>query len=98
MGDWIPIKFRPMTEEERAYVNEYSDFTLRDETMMLDCPLPDDGQEVIVSVRGRERSWVELDIFERDSAYMCGFESNDISDIEAWQPLPEPYKAESLED
>ena len=88
---WIPIKTRPMTEEEKEHFFEYADSRCDDTYTILDCPLPDDGQEVILSVNG----YVSTDIFCRDSAYGCYFESYDIDDVDAWMPFPESYKAES---
>lgn len=90
---WIPIKTRPMTEEEKEHFFEYADRRCDDTYTILDCPLPDDGQEVILSVNG----YVSTDIFCRDSADGCYFESYDIDDVDAWMPLPEPYKTESEE-
>ena len=87
---WIPIKTRPMTEEEKEHFFEYADSRCDDTYTILDCPLPDDGQEVILSVNG----YVSTDIFCRDSADGCYFESYDIDDVNAWMPLPQPYKAE----
>jgi len=88
---WIPIKTRPMTEEEKEHFFEYADSRCDDTYTILDCPLPDDGQEVILSVNG----YVSTDIFCRDSADGCYFESYDIDDVDAWMPFPEQYKAES---
>ena len=50
---WIPIKTRPMTEEEKEEIgHEYA--------FMYDCPLPDDGQDVLITdCYGN----VEVDIF-----------------------------------
>ena len=87
---WIPIKTRPMTEEEKEHFSEYADSRCDDAYTMLDCPLPDDGQEVIVSSNG----YVGTDIFCRDSTDGCYFEGYDIDDVDAWMPLPEPYKEE----
>ena len=84
---WIPIKTRPMTEEEKEHFSEYADSRCDDNYTMLDCPLPDDGQEVIVSSNG----YVGTDIFCRDSADGCYFEGYDIDDVDAWMSLPQPY-------
>lgn len=89
--EWIPIRFRKMTEEEkRAFLAEtYSIYTDAPE-VMYDCPLPDDGQEVLVTTRTGE---VETDIFCNDDG--CYFEYNcDPDDITAWMPMPKPYKEE----
>jgi hypothetical protein len=81
-GEWIPITTRPMTEEEKTcYQNEYGG-------KILNCPLPDNGQEVLISFNGN----VYIDTFWNDDCNY--FEDFDINEVDAWQPLPEPYKAE----
>jgi hypothetical protein len=82
---WIPIKTRPLTEEEKEEIgHEYA--------FMYDCPLPDDGQEVLITdCYGN----VEIDTFCRDHEGFY-FENNcDDGEVIAWQPKPEGYKAES---
>lgn len=86
---WIPLTRRPMTAEEREYYKaelEYYDYA-----EIFNCPLPDDEQEVLITMNG----WVSIDTFSRDSDGGCSFEGYDIDDIRAWMPLPEPYKTES---
>ena len=85
---WIPIKTRPMTEEEKEEIgHEYA--------YMYDCPLPDDAQDVMITdCYGN----VEVDTFYRDYEG-CYFETNcDDGEVIAWMPLPQPYKAESEEE
>ena len=82
---WIPIKTRPLTKEEKEeFGHEYA--------YMYDCPLPDDGQDVLIT------DWcgnVEIDTFCRDYDAFY-FETNcDDGEVIAWMPLPTPYKAES---
>ena len=90
IGRWIPLKTRPMTDEESAY---YMD-RVGCEAKMFDCPLPDDGQEVLISWCG----YVCVDIFARDDRDGCYFEGVDIDDVDAWMPLPEPYVARESEE
>ena len=85
-GEWIPIKYRPMTEEEKneiveEYGKDYGDIE------MFDCSLPDDGQEVLIST-----PWgIVITAFYTDYGYYFdGYE--DKGDVVAWMPLPEPYK------
>ena len=85
---WIPFTKRPMTDEEREYYREWSDI---EDAMIFDCPLPEDGQEVLVSYN----DCVYVDVFCKD--YECYFEGVDIDDVDAWMPLPEPYKGERNE-
>lgn len=79
-GEWIPIKTRPLTEEEKE---EYPDFSF-----MYDCQMPEDQQEVLVSTK-----WgVRTDIYYKD-VDGCYFENYcDEDDVLAWMPFPQPYK------
>lgn len=84
-GEWIPIVTRPMTEEEKEeYLGEYDP----NEIEMYACPIPEDGQEVLVTTRFGD---VTTDTFYRDDGYY--FETYcDDGEVIAWQPKPEPYK------
>lgn len=84
---WIPIKTRPMTEEEKEEIgHEYA--------YMYDCPLPDDGQEVLITdCYGN----VEIDTFCRDHEGFYFEDNCDDGEVIAWMPKPEGYKAESEE-
>ena len=87
-GEWVPITYRPMTDEEKEHYSVQVGCDKEDLDTMLDCRLPDDGEEVLITVFGE----VETDIFYRD-VDGCSFENRDIEDVRAWMPLPEPYKA-----
>ena len=97
-SQWIPVKTRPMDEEERAewseklgseklgYDIEY------EEAVIYISPLPDDGQEVLTCSR---YGTVQIDRFENDPDYGCFFEENgDMDGIVAWMPLPMPWRGE----
>ena len=89
MSKWIPIKTRPLTEDEKA---RYKDLGY-DESIefMYDCSLPDDGETILITDKWGN---VDTDTFYRDDG--CYFEDyNGEHDVIAWMPLPEPYKAES---
>ena len=83
MDKWIPLTTRPMTEEEMEYYREWSDV---EGAMIFDCPLPEDGQEVLVSYDG----YVCVDTFCKADG--CYFEGVEIYDVDAWMPLPKPYE------
>lgn len=88
---WIPVTYRPMTEEEEKDFCEklgVEDGSLEDwEKRVFTCHLPDDGQEILTSF-GR---YVREDICSWDE-YGCGLENNgDWDGIDAWMPKPEPY-------
>ena len=84
-GSWIAIKTRPMTEEEKEY---YSEYLSEGNGMIYECPLPDDGQEVLITSKYGS---VDKTTFYTD----CGnyFENyEDYDEVIAWRPLPEPFK------
>lgn len=98
---WIPVTYRPMTAEERVefakhYGIEYCDTS---EEKTFDCPMPEDGQEIIISA-----SWgVVEDVADNDidgEGFICyGLEGNgDWDGVLAWMPKPEPYKEEGETD
>lgn len=80
---WIPFKQREMTEEEKEFYGEDLEY-------MLDCKLPDDDEEILVSYKN---GYVDTDTFIRDSDG-CYLDSGSdfIDDAIAWQPLPAPFK------
>lgn len=80
---WTPVKTRPLTDEER-------DGLLIDAECAFDCPMPEDGQEVIVTT---DLGGVGIDTFCRD-VEGCYFENYD-DDVIAWMPLPEPWKEDA---
>ena len=89
MSDWIPLTKCEMTEEEKQHYIDIGCLELAEYGKILDCPLPEDGQEVLVSHGG----YVCVDTFCIDDG--CYFEGVDIDDVDAWMSLPEPYKVES---
>ena len=91
---WIPVKFRPMDLEEREYWEEQFGEELADEdAVMFDCPMPEDGQEILVSYR----KWISMDKCEIDGG-CYGLEGNgDWDDVMAWMPLPEPWEGDEDE-
>lgn len=93
---WIPVKTRPMTEEERRYYAESLGWDITDdEAVMFDCKMPEDGQEIWVCSKCGN---VWVDKCEVDEG--IGLEENgDWLDIVAWMPFkkPEPWKGEDDE-
>lgn len=84
---WIPIKIRPLTEEEKEHYISigWSEDSLE---FIYNRPLPDDGQEVLIT---DSMGNVELDTFYSDDG--CYFENNcDADEVIAWMPLPNPYE------
>lgn len=75
---WIPFTERELTAEEQE---EHPDWCY-----IMECPLPDDGQEVLIS----DGKWVWQDAFHIDDG--CYLDSDRELEGCAWMPLPEPYK------
>ena len=77
---WIPIKTRPLTEEEREIFGDEYEF-------MYDCDLPKNGQDVLIT---HQNGKVYADTFYTyDSSY---FETYcDEGEVIAWRPFPKPY-------
>jgi len=88
-GKWIPIKSRPMDEDERKEWSEKLGCELDDDEAVIYSNLPDDGQTVLVwQDRFKE---IEIDTFWSDETG-CWFSDNGcIEGITAWMPLPKPY-------
>ena len=90
---WIPITFRPFTEEElRDYCEKWSvkpeDVTDR-EGGVHNCPMPDDGEEVLITT-----TWgnICLDTFHADPDGFFFEDHDDADDVAAWMRLPKPYE------
>lgn len=77
--EWIPFTKRPLTDEEKE---EYPDWIY-----IFDCPLPDDGQEILLS--NGKYVWTDT-FFNDDGCYLDG--GDDIDEGMAWMPMPELYK------
>ena len=88
---WIPIKFRPMDEEEKQFFEEYYGYEF-DDGIIFDSPMPENGQEVWVCSKCGN---VWQDTCMIDDGYWLE-ENGDWDDIVAWMPFnrPEPYKGE----
>ena len=80
---WIPVKYHQISEKERA-----EESISKNIQYMLDCKMPDDGQEILVT--NGETTWQDTSFIDCDGYYL---DSNyDWIDVTAWRPLPEPYK------
>ena len=77
--EWIPITYRDADEDEQEDGVIY----------MLTCPLPEENEAVFISVGHH----VHIDTMCYDKGWYfdsCG----DVRDVDAWMPLPEPYRSE----
>lgn len=78
--DWIPFKLRALTDEERE---EYPP-----EITGIWCePLPDHGQDILVS--DGKYVWDDT-FFDDDYCYLDG--GTDIEEGMAWMPMPKAYR------
>lgn len=85
---WIPVTYRKMTAEEKKDYSERTGYDEEDLDVMLDCPLPEDGETVLITdILGN----VEVDTFV-NYCDGCYFECNcDMDDVKAWMRLPKAY-------
>lgn len=85
---WIPVKWHTITDEERereSYPKEWVNH--------VDCVMPEDGQEILVTVKGRNGDrWVEKDTNYIDDGFYLDSGYDWVEDVVAWCELPEPYK------
>lgn len=84
---WFPFVTRERTEEEKKSNAKHSD-----EGLFINPPIPQDGQTVLVTVRGR----VEIDTFHTFPDGYCYFMSNRLEEVTAWMEFPEPYEAKNV--
>lgn len=82
---WHIVKFHEITEEERereGYPKEW--------TYILDCTMPNDGEEILIATRYKDEIIVDNDIALDDGADGHYLESGyDWIDIVAWRELPQ---------
>lgn len=88
---WVPIKYRPLTEEERIKFSEYWGVEYCDtlSEKAFDCPMPGHDQEILITT-----NWgVQEDVccYDPDEGYSLE-ERGDWDGVIAWMPKPEPYK------
>lgn len=84
---WIPVKYHQISEKERA-----EEFLSKDIQYMLDCKMPDDEQEILVT--NGETTWKDTCFIDSNGYYLDG--GYDWIDITAWQPLPNPMKEDDV--
>ena len=90
---WIPVKTRPMTDEERKETSEFFGYDIEYEgAVVFTGEMPKDGQEVWVCSKCGN-VWQDTCVVDEG----FGLEENgDWLDIVAWMPFerPEPWKGE----
>ena len=89
-GEWIPITCRPMTEEEVKRVETYFGLPLAEEDKKcFSCPMPEHNQEILISTEWGVSK--DICLYDCDEGFSLD-ERGDWEDVDAWMPLPEPYK------
>lgn len=86
--EWIPIKTRTLSSEERNYYNERG---YNDVTWEYACSLPDDGEEVLITTSYGDVRLTTFYNCDYDGCYFEQYEDRD--DVVAWARI-EPYKGE----
>lgn len=82
-GGWIPVTYHVATDEEREEMCLSDDITY-----ILDCPMPEDEQEIIVC----SKSYVWTDTCIIDDGYSLDSSHDWCEDIVAWMPMPKKYE------
>ena len=83
VGGWIPVTYHaPVKEDGEDATYAY----------ILDCPMPEEGQEILISFN----SVVDMDVCCYDEGWYLD-NRGDWTDVDAWMPLPAPYKESDKE-
>lgn len=90
-SDWVKITFRKITDEEKEELREIADVDIIDS--VYTCPLPDDGQKVLITTRAWRSIAISTFYNDVDGCYFEDWE--DMDDVAAWMPLPKPYGGET---
>lgn len=83
-GEWIEVKWRDLTDEEKESYPEYSAWA--------DFELPDDGEEILISRNNGK--WIELVTFDFDEGVGDDAGSDWLYEVDAWMPLPKGFVKE----
>lgn len=88
---WIPVVWREPTSEEKQKHPDITAFT--------DSQLPDNGEEVLITVAWKNSKTQEMEyrVYADCAHWEDGIELENVFDCEdliAWRPMPEPYKGE----
>ena len=80
---WRPFRCRKTTEDDCSSFD-----------YIMECELPEDGQEILITVNNNRHEPVQMDIFFGGGGEECALDSGyDLCDeAVAWRPLPEPYQ------
>lgn len=88
--EWIPITYRPMTEEEVKKVETYFGLPLDEkDKKCFSCPMPEHGQEILISTKWGVSK--DMCLYDSDEGYSLDGRGY-WEDVDAWMPLPERYE------
>ena len=84
-GGWIPFVQREMTEDEKE--------SFGDLNFMLDCQLPDEDEEILITYKFKDELYVDVDTFMRDGSE-CYLDSGRdfVTEAVAWRKKPQPFQ------
>ena len=92
MSEWIPLKTRPMDEDERKELADKLGYEPKDyEAVIYTSPFPDVGQEVLICLKSGD---IRIDSFEDDADGFYHYRFAGMENVVAWMPLPEPWEGE----
>ena len=82
---WIPVKWHEITAAEKE-----EDPTLEGFDNLLDCSMPQDGQEILITT---DDGCVMTDVCSIDDGYYLESGLDWTKDVIAWADMPEAYEA-----
>lgn len=80
-GEWIEVKWRDLTEEEKESYPEFCAWA--------DFELPDHGEEILISRNNGK--WIDLVTFDYDEGVGDDAGTDWLTDVDAWMPLPKGF-------
>ena len=87
---WNPVKVRPIAEEELEGITESRREEAK-EAGYIDGFLPDDGQEILITVRRNGGGYVSPDICYFDGEAYDLDSGERWEDVTAWADMPDPF-------
>ena len=84
--EWFPFITRERTEEEKKNKAKYTDAGL-----FINPPIPQDDERVLVTTKDGRVEFATFHSFKDGYSY---FLNENVENVVAWMPMPEPYKPE----
>lgn len=99
-GEWIPITYREMTDEEKQA--KADKLGINPETLVYvivyTCEMPADDQQVIITTDKKDVFMTKFYKYSTDECFAYGYNTNGYFDLFekpgdalAWMPAPEPF-------